>query len=155
MLGYPALGLPRQKMPIGAPRPGLQVGAQGILPAVAEHGADRPRLQAVSCRANVTKPPCGGCLDVPWECGSPPQARCPRGQCHCQLTSQPALPSGGDSQPAGGWEHYRPWRQERQPQRVGFQASIAHPVCGSSDTRPPGLLPGPQIPSGQVSACTL
>ena len=44
MLGRPALGLPGQKMQIGAPRPGLQMGAQGVLLAVAEHGADRPRL---------------------------------------------------------------------------------------------------------------
>ena len=44
MLGHPASGLPGRKMPIGAPRPGLQVGAQCVLPAVAKHGADRPRL---------------------------------------------------------------------------------------------------------------
>ena len=44
LLDHPALGLSRRKMPVGAPRPGLQVGAQGVLPAGAKHGADRPRL---------------------------------------------------------------------------------------------------------------
>ena len=44
LLDHPALGLSRRKMPVGAPRPVLQVGAQGVLPAGAEHGADRPRL---------------------------------------------------------------------------------------------------------------
>ena len=33
-----------QKMPIGAPRSRLQVGARSVLPAVDERGADRPRL---------------------------------------------------------------------------------------------------------------
>ena len=44
LLGHPALGLSRRKMPVWAPRPGLQAGAQGVLPAGAKHGADRPRL---------------------------------------------------------------------------------------------------------------
>ena len=44
LLGRPVLGLSRRKMPVGAPRPGLQVGAQGVLPGGAEHGAEKPRL---------------------------------------------------------------------------------------------------------------
>ena len=44
LLGHPALGLPRRKMQFGNSRPGLQVGAQGVLRAGAKHGADRPRL---------------------------------------------------------------------------------------------------------------
>ena len=46
MLGHPALGFPGQKMPIGAPRSRLQVGARSVLPAVDERGADRPRLSS-------------------------------------------------------------------------------------------------------------
>ena len=30
LLGHPMLGFPRQKMPVGAPRPRLQMGAQGV-----------------------------------------------------------------------------------------------------------------------------
>ena len=44
LLGHPALGLPGRKMQFGASRRRLQVGAQGVLPAGAQHGADRPRL---------------------------------------------------------------------------------------------------------------
>ena len=41
-------------------------------------------------------------------------------------------------------------------QKVGFQASITQQVCGLSDARPPGLLPGPHISSqDQMPACTM
>ena len=46
LLGCPPLGLPGQKLPVGAPRPRLQVGTQGVLHAGAEHSADRPRLKS-------------------------------------------------------------------------------------------------------------
>ena len=40
----------------------------------------------------MTEQPCGGCLDVPWECGSPPQARVPQGPLPL-LTDLPASAS--------------------------------------------------------------
>ena len=44
LLSHPTLGLPGRNTRISAPRPGNQVGAQGVLPAGSEHGADRLRL---------------------------------------------------------------------------------------------------------------
>ena len=44
MLDHPTLGLPWRKIRVLAPRPDVQVGAQGVLPSGSENIADRPRL---------------------------------------------------------------------------------------------------------------
>lgn len=42
--GAARVGAPWEKTAILAPRPEIQVGSQGVLPAGPKHGADRPRL---------------------------------------------------------------------------------------------------------------
>ena len=42
-------------MPVGAPRPGLKVGAQGVLLTVAKQSADREDSRGLSGRANLTE----------------------------------------------------------------------------------------------------
>ena len=77
--------------------------------------------QVLSCRENVTEQPCGGCLYIPWQGESPPWARGHRGHCHCKRPPSQHFPAMCDSQPAGIWGHYLPWRQERQPQECVFR----------------------------------
>ena len=143
LLGHSALGLPRRKMQFGASRPGLQVGAQGVLPAGAQHGADRPRLVSalLQCEhdgtAMWTLP---GHSLVLWEPSLFPGPQGPFPPKN-ELKSR-ACQLGGVSQPVGRWGHYHLWRQVKQPQGMGFWASSMQPVCGSSDARPLDLLPG-------------
>ena len=143
LLGHSALGLPRRKMQFGASRPGLQVGAQGVLPSGAQHGADRPRLVSslLQCEhdgtAMWTLP---GHSLVLWEPSLVPGPQGPFPPKN-ELKSR-ACQLGCVSQPVGRWGHYHLWRQVKQPQGMGFWASSMQPVCGSSDARPLDLLPG-------------
>ena len=80
LLGRPALGLPRRKKPVWAPGPGSRWAPRVFCPQEPSTVQTGLGSRTLSCRANVTEQPCGGCLDVPWECRRLPWARGPRGQ---------------------------------------------------------------------------
>ena len=143
-------------MPVGAPRPRLEVGAQGVLPAVAKQSADMARLkrslwQSKPDRKPVWKLPV--CSLRVWEPSLGPGTQWPFPQ-QIDLpasASQPgmtlSLQATGDAIVLGG--------RKGRPRQWVFRP-LVQPVCGSSDTRPQGLPPGPQFLSqGRVSACTL
>ena len=134
-------------MPVGAPRPRLEVGAQGVLPAVAKQSADMARLkrslwQSKPDRKPVWKLPV--CSLVVWEPSLGPGTQGP-------FLQQNDLPARDDSHPADDWGCYRPWWQERQAQTVGFQASCAASVwllrCQTSGPAPRASIPesGPGV----------
>ena len=85
LLGCPTLGLPGRKMPFWPLGPGSRWAPRVFSPQDPSTVQTDLGSRALSCRANVTEQPCGGCLDVPWECGSPPWAQGLRGHCHCKM----------------------------------------------------------------------
>ena len=87
LLGCPALGLPCRKKPVWAPGPGYRWMPRVFCTQELSTVQIGLGSRALSCRANMTEEPCGGWLDVPWECGSPPWVQGPRGQCHSKMTS--------------------------------------------------------------------
>ena len=95
LLGCPALGLTCRKKPVWAPDPGSRWAPRVFCMQELSTVQIGLGSRALSCRANMTEESCGGWLDVPWKCGSPPWVQGPRGQCHCKMTSQPGLPSQG------------------------------------------------------------
>ena len=59
-----------------------------------------------------------------------------------------------DSQPSGGWERYLPWRKERQPQRVCFQASgVSLLRCQTSRPAPRASILGQSSPAHEEAGC--
>ena len=147
-------------MPVGAPRPRprprLKVGAQGVLSAVAKQSANMARLkrslwQSKPDRKPVWKLPV--CSLVVWEPSLGPRTQGPFLQQNDlpASASQPGMTlspqATGDAIILGG--------RKGRPTEWVFRP-LVQPLCGSSDTRPQGLLPGTQFLSqGQVSACTL
>ena len=95
LLGRPPLGLPRRKMPVVPLGPVSRWAPRAFCPQEPSTVQTCLGLQARSCRANVVEKPCGSCLDVPWECGSPPWPQGHKGHCHCKVTSPKALPRQG------------------------------------------------------------
>ena len=72
LLGCPVLGLLRGKKPVWDPGPGSRWAPRLFCPQEPSTVQTGLSSRARSCRANVMEQPRGGCLDVPWECGSPP-----------------------------------------------------------------------------------
>ena len=71
LLGHPLLGLPRRKTPVVPLGPVSRWAPRVFYPQESSTVQTCLGLQGHSCRANVMEKPCGSCLDVPWECGSP------------------------------------------------------------------------------------
>ena len=91
--GPPLVRAPQAKNASSTPRPSFQVGAQGVLPTRAEHGADMPRLASSLLQSKrdgkaLWKLP-GRSLGV-WK---PFLPRGHKGHCHCKVTFPKALPS--------------------------------------------------------------
>ena len=107
-------------MPVGAPRPGLQVGAQDILPTGAEQGADRPRL-----RSSLLKGKCNG---TAFPGNTPPRPSIPKSGWVSHSVSlantflgQRGPTHGGDSRSASEGAKYHAG--------VTWRSHLAPPIC--------------------------
>ena len=168
--GPPCIRAPlAKKKPVWGPGPGSRWAPRVFCPQELSTVQISLGSRALSCRANVTKQPCGGWLDIPWECGSPPWARGPRGQCHCKMTSQSGLLSQGVtlSPQAAGDVIFLGGRKGNPRELVFRPLSRSQPeswfsgLCHAASLwllrrQTSRSVPGPQFLSqARVSACSL
>ena len=143
-------------MPVGAPRPGLKVGTQGVLLTVAKQSADRARLKRSLWQSKPDRKPMWKlpvCSLRVWEPSLGPGTQWPFPQ-QIDLPASASQPGMTLSPQATGDTIILGGRKGRPTEWV-FRP-LVQPLYGSSDARPQGLLPGTQFLSqGQVSACTL